>query len=64
MGTMEEKLNYLEETKRLIRNAIIGKGVDVPENTPFREYAEKINIIVVAIEPISTGTPESPIGTT
>lgn len=62
MGTLEEKLNYLNETKNLIRQALIAKGVEVPENTPFREYAEKINTIVVSTDQTNPSNPENPIG--
>lgn len=46
MGTTTEKLLYLQETKDAIKNAIIKKGIEIPEGTFFREYAEKINSIV------------------
>lgn len=42
MGTTAEKLGYLQQTKESIRQALISKGVDVPENTTFRQYAGKI----------------------
>lgn len=45
MGTIAEKLEHLETTKLLIKQAIIDKDVDVPASTPFREYAEKIGQI-------------------
>ena len=38
MGTTADKLVYLEETKADIRAALVEKGMDVPESTPFREY--------------------------
>ena len=41
-GTSADKLSYLRETKRLIRVALLTKGVDVPESTPFRQYAGKV----------------------
>ena len=44
-GTSADKLAYLQETKNGIRNAIIAKGVDVPESTPFRQYGDKIGSI-------------------
>lgn len=50
MSTTAEKLAYLSETKAQIRDAIIAKGVDVPESTVFRDYVGKI-------EEISTGVP-------
>lgn len=59
MGTLEEKLNYLAETKEQIRTAIAAKGVEVPEGTPFREYAQKVAAIAVSTEPTD---PESPNG--
>ena len=40
-----QKLNYLKETKTAIKNAIVAKGVEVPEGTTFREYADKIATI-------------------
>ena len=43
-----EKLNYLAETKRLIRSAIMDKGQSVSENDTFRSYESKIRSIVTA----------------
>ena len=43
MGTTAEKLAYLADTKTDIKNAIVAKGVDVPEGTTFREYADLIS---------------------
>ena len=43
--TVEEKLNYLLETKQLIKEAIINKGQTIDENTPFRDYAALITAI-------------------
>lgn len=38
--SIADKLNYLNETKRHLREAInIAFGVELTENTPFREYA-------------------------
>nr|DAS96719.1 MAG TPA: hypothetical protein [Caudoviricetes sp.] len=45
MGTTTEKLTYLQGTKDAIKNAIEAKGVEVPEGTTFREYAEKVGEI-------------------
>lgn len=45
MGNITEKLLYLAETKELIKEAIIEKGVDMGEDVTFREYAEYINEI-------------------
>lgn len=46
MGTTAEKLAYLADTKTAIKDAIIAKGVEVPEVTTFREYADKISQII------------------
>lgn len=45
MGTTAEKLAYLNNTKTAIKDAIVAKGVEVPEGTTFRGYAEKIGEI-------------------
>lgn len=45
MGTTTEKLTYLQGTKDAIKNAIVAKGVEVPEGTTFRAYAEKVGEI-------------------
>lgn len=35
---MLDKLYYLESTKGLIKSALEEKGVEIPTNTPFRQY--------------------------
>ena len=45
MGTIAEKLTYLEGTKSAIKDAIIAKGVEVADTDTFRSYAEKIESI-------------------
>lgn len=45
MGTIAEKLTYLEGTKSAIKDAIIAKGVEVTDADTFRSYAEKIESI-------------------
>ena len=45
MGTIADKLNYLNKTKGLIKQAIIEKGVEVKETDTFRSYANKISTI-------------------
>ena len=45
MGQTADKLNYFLQTKSLIKQAIIDKGVDVSESDTFRSYAEKIGQI-------------------
>lgn len=42
-GTTACKLAVTNEAKTLIRNALINKGVDVPDTTPFRQYAGKVD---------------------
>lgn len=43
--TLYENLEYLNETKGIIKQAIIDKGVEISADTPFREYADKISDI-------------------
>lgn len=42
MDEINAKLNYLKETKELIRQAMINQGVEVPESTLFAEYPSLI----------------------
>ena len=42
MGTIADKLNELKRTKDNIKAAIISKGVNVADNTPFSSYPNKI----------------------
>lgn len=46
MGTTADKLEYLQGTKAAIKEAIVSKGVAMPDGTTFRAYAEKIGSIV------------------
>lgn len=39
MGTLEEKLDYLQTTKAALRTAIVNKGGECSSETPFRQYA-------------------------
>lgn len=43
--SVPEKLADIKTTKTAIREAIVAKGVDVPDGTTFREYATKISDI-------------------
>ena len=43
--SLQDKIDYLNETKSLIRQSIINKGVDVTEQDTFRSYAGKIDQI-------------------
>lgn len=45
LKTLEDKLSYAYDTKIAIRDAIVTKGVDIPEGTVFRDYAAKIGEI-------------------
>lgn len=42
MGTINDKLQYLRETKALMKKAITEKGAAVSETDTFRRYPEKI----------------------
>lgn len=43
--TIPDKLDSINVTKQAIRQAIVDKGVDVPDGTTFYEYAGKIGEI-------------------
>lgn len=62
MGTTAEKLAYLGETKTAIKDAITAKGVNVPEGTTFRQYADLISGISTGLSDEdlakATATPE------
>lgn len=45
MGDINDKLDYLESTKSLIKQAIQDKGVTVSDSDTFRSYATKISSI-------------------
>lgn len=47
MGTIEDKLNRLIDTKAAIKTAIISKGQNVSDSDPFASYADKIEAISV-----------------
>ena len=46
---LENNLEYIKETKRLMRNVINTKGQTIQENDTFRSYANKISDIVVGV---------------
>ena len=50
MSTVAEKMAYLLDTKTAIKDAIVAKGVEVPEETTFREYADKIQEIQSSVK--------------
>ena len=45
MGTIADKLNRVLESKSQIKDALISKGVEVPDNTPFRSYPSLVDNI-------------------
>ena len=47
---LQDGLDYLSQTKNLIKQAIVGKGQTISNNTPFREYAQKISDIETGID--------------
>ena len=60
MGNIADKMNYLLETKKGIREAIAAKGVSISDGDTFRSYADKI----ASIETGSGGdipTPDMPV---
>lgn len=48
MGTIADKLEYLNDTKTEIKEAIVNKGQSIADTDTFRSYADKINKIVVS----------------
>lgn len=49
LSNIDNELDRLSETKKEIRQAIISKGVDVPIDTPFSEYDDKIRLIPLTL---------------
>ena len=47
MGTIEDKLNKLLDTKAAIKTALIGKGQSISDSDTFASYADKIGAISV-----------------
>lgn len=48
--SLASKLNYLIETKNLIKNALINKGQTVSDSDTFRSYADKIANIETGVD--------------
>ena len=48
--SIEKKLAYLNETKGLIKSAIINKGQELTDETPFRDYVQKIDDIETGVD--------------
>lgn len=51
MSDLNTKLEYLQETKNLIKQSIINKGVSVSDSDTFRSYSNKIDSITSSTEP-------------
>lgn len=49
MGTIDDKLEYLNQTKQDIKQAIINKGQNITEEDTFRSYVDKINDIQLGV---------------
>lgn len=58
MSNLENKLQYIKETKAAIKEAIISKGIQIQNSDTFRSYADKINNIDTA-DIIRKGTREN-----
>lgn len=43
---LKKQLDYLEETKQLIKEQLVAKGQPVDENTTFREYVDNMDILI------------------
>lgn len=46
MNGVEEKLEYLQETKKLIRDSINQNGGTITDATPFDEYSTQIQKVI------------------
>lgn len=53
-GSVSSKFAYLMQTKEMMRNMLISKGQDVPENLPFRDYIEKIAALVPTTDVVTS----------
>ena len=40
MGTINDKLDYLNNTKLLLKQTMVDKGAYIPDGTPFRKYID------------------------
>ena len=54
MSSIENKFNYLEETKELIKSAITEKGIEVADEATFRQYPDLIQQIETGIDTTSS----------
>lgn len=47
---LENNLNYINETKSLLKTALVNKGQSIDDTTPFREYVDKVSAIETGID--------------
>lgn len=55
-NTINSQLTYLEETKLLLKDAIINKGQNIQDTDTFRSYADKIDQISTLTEETADAT--------
>ena len=55
MGTIADKLEYLNDTKTAIKGALQNRGVTVSDTDTFRSYADKIGDIGETVEKTKFG---------
>lgn len=55
-NTINSQLTYLEETKLLLKDAIINKGQSIQDTDTFRSYADKIDQISTLTEETADAT--------
>ena len=55
-NTIDSQLAYLEETKSLLKDAIINKGQNIQDTDTFRSYANKIDQISTLTEETADAT--------
>lgn len=55
-NTINSQLTYLEETKLLLKDAIINKGQNIQDTDTFRSYANKIDQISTLTEETANAT--------
>ena len=55
-NTIDSQLTYLEETKLLLKDAIINKGQNIQDTDTFRSYANKIDQISTLTEETADAT--------
>jgi len=53
MGTISDKLTYLNETKQLIKNSINSLGGEITSQTTFRQYATELDSIYASLPKVS-----------